>query len=162
MADFFVLLNDGSSYVLLNDGSSKVLLNFGQEPEVPPKPSISHTTLDAGVDLREKKPKERQKQILKLTVEIPTTGTATAPQQLNIETKGTAKQSYELSYKAKGTAKITNTIPVKTTGTSKSKQFTTAGVQGEKSAEMYNMKRTIKKLRLLDTLKEALRELDDK
>jgi len=156
------IVQGGTLTALVQGGTLTALVQGEVAPvvEVPEK-SISHVTIDAGVDLR-KKSQQRQKQILKLRVEIPCIGTAKKTEQLEIPAEGTAKKTEELSYKVKGTAKITNKISIKAIGSALSKQFTAISVKGEKSSEMYGMKRTIKKLRLLDTLKEALRELDDK
>ncbi len=157
MADSFVLRNGGD--FILRNGSGQILRN----PDVvaAPKKAISHVTIDAGVDLRKKKSKARTTQILQLTIEIPCTATAKKRQLLEIKTEGTAKIFYALSYNIQGTAKISQSVQPPITGSALSKQKTLASVSAEKSSEMYNMKRDIRKMRVLDTLKEALRSLDE-
>ena len=158
MVDSFVLRNGGD--FILRNGSGQILRN-PDVVAVAPKKAISHVTIDAGVDLRKKKSRARQQQILQLTIEIPCTGTAKQTQTLEVKTIGTAKSKYTMSYKIIGTAKITQKLETNVTGTAISKQKTLASVSAEKSSEMYNMKRDIRKMRVLDTLKEALRSLDE-
>ena len=156
MADSFVLRN-GGDFVLRN-GSGQILRN----PDVveAPTTSISHVTLDAGVDLR-KKSRKRQVQILYLTIEVPVLAISKQMQKLEVPTTATAKSKQKLSYDIEAITKTIQSVQTKVTATAKSKQKTLASVHAEKSSEMYNMKRDIRKLRLLDTLKEALRNLDD-
>lgn len=158
MVDFFVLRN-GGDFVLRN-GTGQILRN----PDVvaAPTKSISHVTIDAGVDLRKKKSsRARTTQILNLTIEIPCTATAKKRQLLEIKTEATSKTLYALSYNIQGTAKVLQSVQPHITGSALSKQKTLASVSAEKSSDMYNMKRDIRKLRVLDTLKEALRSLDE-
>ena len=157
MADDTFVLRNGGDFVLRN-GSGQILRN----PDVvaAPTKAISHVTIDAGVDLR-KRSRARTTQVLKLTIEIPCTANSKQRQLLEIKTEGTAKTIYSISHKVNGTAKVHQKIGTATLGSALSKQKTLATVLAEKSSEMYNMKRDIKKMRLLDTLKEALRSLDE-
>jgi len=129
-----VLLNDGTSYailneegpaeptskVLLNDGTSAVLLNIGdflllnQHGVVPPPPppatvqvkrSISHVTLDAGVDLKRveqrRRLRSRYSQELMLTTEIETRARFIMPLTTTIKTTKTMFETMESKFRTR-------------------------------------------------------------
>jgi hypothetical protein len=161
MADSFVLRN-GGDYVLRN-GGDRILRNPIVIVVEKPTISISHVTLDAGVDLREnKKPRKRQKQVLTLSIEIPVHGKSTYTKSIPLELEGTVRASQSLSLDASIPLILKpHNIPLYIPITSIQK--TLFSTIGEKS---YNhvMRKTIIKHETkskIDTLKEALRMLDE-
>lgn len=158
----FVLLNSGD-FVLLNSGD-KVLLNGEVEVEVEaPKTSISHVTLDAGIDLRRRK-NSRSTQILKLSIEVPTTGTTIKKQKLIVDCEGSCKvtttsQSSSLSLHLPLLEK--QSIPL--TCTALSKQKTLCSVTGTKYYHKTLVKNTQlqRKITKIDTLMKLLRMIDE-
>ena len=162
MVDSFVLRN-GGDYVLRN-GGDRILRNAGVVVVAGDDTSISHVTLDAGVDLREKqkKPRKRQKQVLTLSIEIPVHGKSTYTKNTPLELEGTVRTSQSLSLDASIPLILKpHNIPLYIPITSIQK--TLFSTIGEKS---YNhvMRETIIKHETkakIDTLKEALRMLDE-
>ena len=132
---------------------------------VVPKPvSISHVTLDAGIDLRRKNT-QRQKQILTLTVETPIQGTIKKSLDTKCDcvmfTKRLASTKLKLSL-----VKIQPVISIPISGSiipKAMKQRSLFSVEGTKSYAKQTAKslQTQAKLAKIDTLKQLLRDLDD-
>jgi len=100
-----VLLNDGDSVVLLNDGTSFVLLNEEGPVHGVVKKSISHVTLDAGVDLKRveerRKPRSRYSQELMLSTEIETRARFIMPLTTTIKTTKTMFEALESKFRTR-------------------------------------------------------------
>ena len=156
-----VLRNSGD-YVLRND-CCRILRNESDVAVVTPEKSISHVTIDAGVDLR-KKSKERIIQKLKLSIEIPIQGYYTQIQKVSFECGGTCKsrqevsvfQSIPLVLKDKS-LRIPMSMPVF------SIQKSLFSIVGEKGYNLVMRESILKQKKKdeIDTLKEALRMLDE-
>jgi len=117
---------------------------------VPPKISISHVTLDAGVDLRKRKTTQRLQQTLKLTTEIRTTGTTRKPLTLNIKTQGKTRQISQLLIQTTGLSRLKTFYAIPITGTSKVKHVSAIITNGTKGGTR----------KIIDILKQVLREID--
>ena len=102
-----ILLNDGSSAILLNDGTSFLLLNTEGPAHVAAvtKKSISHVTLDAGVDLKRaeerRKPRSRYSQELMLSTEIETRARFIMPLTTTVKTTKTMFEALESKFRTK-------------------------------------------------------------
>lgn len=159
MADFFVLLNSGD-FVLLNSGD-KVLLNGEPEVvEVPPR-TISHVTIDAGVDLRKRK-RGRTTQILKLSVEVPATGKSIRKQRLIVDCEGACKSTIQSnSFSVHLPLLEKQTIPM--TCTAFSKQKTLFSVIGTKDYHKTLVRNTKLQRNISEiyTLMELMRMADE-
>jgi len=157
MAESFLLLNSGD-FVLLNSGD-KILLNE-EAVVITVKKSISHTTLDAGVDLR--KHKRRQTQILRLSVEIPIIGKSARILKASLECEGVAKyvERFEMPLLLIQANKPVS-IPIE--GTIYSIQKSLCSVTGEKKYNKAGIKSVndYKRLVKIDTLKSLLRQIDE-
>ena len=121
---------------------------------------ISHTTLDAGVDLRRRK-NPRNTQVLTLSTEVPVTGKLSIPHSMKVECVGSSKIRQRLETDMHvpvmlKTPKIPVYVPVKLV------QKTLFQAIGEKSYSFIltkTLKRQAKKDKI-DTLKEVLQKLD--
>jgi len=121
-------------YLLLESGDKIILDELAIVPPVVevPSVSISHTTLDAGVDLR-KYPKERKPQRLSLTVEIPVKGVSSVAISKKTEAIGYAKKVNEKRVNTKGGSYQKMFSPFAVSGMSSSSQNTSVHAKGKKS-----------------------------
>jgi len=98
-----ILLNAGGA-ILLNAGGY-LLLNAEGPPDVAAKKSISHVTLDAGVDLKRveerRKPRSRYSQELMLSTEIETRARFIMPLSTTIKTTKTMFEALESKFRTR-------------------------------------------------------------
>lgn len=125
------LLKEDGGYLLKEDGGKIVLTRT----TVASTAEISHVTLDAGVDLRNKS-RERPKQILKLTSEIQVFGTKIVLKHTKIETAGLVKKSKSTQIPFETILSVTKrtAIPIEPTITLH-KQRTLCSVTGVKKPD---------------------------
>jgi len=159
MADSLVLRN-GGDYVLRN-GGDRILRNPGIEVTAGTDISISHVTLDAGIDLR-RKDNRRQTEVLQLSIEIPFTTKTYRKEKLLIPFECVTKTTDKLTIPLK-LIRGNNTIEIPFSVTAYAKQKIVVPFTGQKkySKALLRSNEDKKTMMKIDTLKELLRELDE-
>jgi len=143
----YKILRNGGGYILRNTGGN-VLRNETVIISSTPSRSISHTTLDAGADLRH--PKTRPQQLIRLTTEVGVYGAKTKHVKLKVKTSGTVRIFYEIISQVSGTAKTVSKYAIYTRGARTQKHVTSIPVYGSKGG----------KSKIIDILKQVLRDLE--